>query len=116
MRRAIIISWFVVAAAAAWPVVAGAAPRSASSSLSIPDGRYQSFFRIDGVRRELPVRAFWLDAAPVTRGEYLEFVRHDPAWRRSQIKALYAEGNYLSDWVDDLDPGTTLDEPVTYVS
>jgi sulfatase modifying factor 1 len=81
----------------------------------IPAGRYLPFFK-QKVSQSVPVAQFWLDAAPVTRKEYLEFVRRNPAWRKSQVKALFAESNYLADWSDDLSPGDDFQSPVTFVS
>lgn len=91
--------------------------RAYSQRVHVPAGTYRPFLKIDGDRGAIPVETFSLDAAPTTRGEFLEFVRHHPAWRKSKIKRLFGERSYLADWSGDLDPGTTsLDEPVTYVS
>src|SRR5882724_3522548 len=81
----------------------------------IPAGQYLPFFKQKGAR-SIPVAAFWLDAAPVTRKEYLDFVRRNPVWRKSQVKTLFAEGTYLADWVNDLSPGGNFEDPVTFVS
>jgi sulfatase modifying factor 1 len=81
----------------------------------IPAGQYLPFFKQKGAQ-SIPVGAFWLDAAPVTRKEYLDFVRRNPLWRKSQVKALFAEGTYLADWVNDLSPGGNFEDPVTFVS
>ncbi|MDB6101229.1 MAG: formylglycine-rating enzyme family protein [Gammaproteobacteria bacterium] len=81
----------------------------------IPAGYYLPFFKQKGAQ-SIPVAAFWLDAAPVTRKEYLDFVRRNPVWRRSQVKALFAEGTYLADWVNDLSPDGNFEDPVTFVS
>lgn len=68
--------------------------------------------------QRIPVAEFWLDAAPVTRAEYLNFVRRNPMWRKSQVKALFAESTYLADWSDDLNPGDSDAQKaaVTFVS
>ena len=81
----------------------------------IPAGQYLPFFKQKGAQ-SIPVAAFWLDAAPVTRKEYLDFVRRNPVWRKSQVKALFAEGTYLADWVNDLSPRGNFEDPVTFVS
>jgi len=82
----------------------------------IPAGNYSPFFkRVDGAQ-SIPVAAFYLDSAPVTKAAYLDFVRRNPTWRRSAVKALVAEQNYLMDWNDDLDPGKDSEGTVTYVS
>ena len=81
----------------------------------IPAGRYLPFFK-QKVSQSIPVAEFWLDATPVTRREYLDFVRRNPAWRKSQVKALFAESNYLADWRSDSSPGDDFESPVTFVS
>jgi formylglycine-generating enzyme len=82
----------------------------------VPAGDYRPFFKRSDGALTISVAAFHLDAAPITKAQYLEFVRSHPVWRRSQVKALAAEHAYLTDWRDDLDPGGDLDEPVTFVS
>jgi formylglycine-generating enzyme required for sulfatase activity len=84
----------------------------------IPAGRYVPLYRAQGKRQAVRVRAFAIDAYSVTRAQYLAFVRAQPAWRRSRVKPLFAEGGYLQDWAGDLDAGTgtTRELPVTQVS
>ena len=84
----------------------------------VPAGRYTPLFRADKDPKDIPVPAFWLDVLPVTNGDYLEFVRANPKWQRSQVKRLFADVEYLKRWTDDLDPGTNapLPAPVTHVS
>ncbi|MCC7008458.1 MAG: formylglycine-generating enzyme family protein [Acidobacteria bacterium] len=64
------------------------------------------------------VEAFQMDVFPVTNGEYLEFVRQHPEWRKWRVKKLFAEESYLSHWKDELDPGplAPADSPVVNVS
>jgi formylglycine-generating enzyme required for sulfatase activity len=75
-------------------------------------------FRGPNEPKEVPVNSFYLDASPVTVGEYLEFVRANPKWRRSQVRKLFADEGYLKDWAGDLTPETNLamNAPVTSVS
>jgi formylglycine-generating enzyme required for sulfatase activity len=82
----------------------------------IPAGAYRLFFKREDGAKELPVRAFHVDASPISKAQFLEFVRGRPEWRKSQIKSLLAERNYLADWIADLDPGTDSQAPVTFVS
>lgn len=90
----------------------------APGMVRIPDGVYRPFFRGPGDPKEVPVKAFELDVLPVTSGEFLEFVRSHPQWRRSQVKHLFADQYYLKDWAGDLELGTNApaDAPVTFVS
>ncbi|HKE95612.1 MAG TPA: formylglycine-generating enzyme family protein [Povalibacter sp.] len=103
---------------AAWccPCVQAAADPSGPDQVRVPAGTYIPFLRIAAGPDQIPVRSFFLDTSPITRGEFLDFVRDHPTWRKSRIKRLFGESSYLRDWHDDLDPGTGLDEPVTYVS
>jgi len=84
----------------------------------IPDGAHRPFFLAQNDPKEVPVKAFYLDMLPVTNGDFLEFVRANPRWRRSQAKRLFADGSYLKNWAGDLDPGTNApaDGAVTFAS
>lgn len=84
----------------------------------IPAGIYRPLFRGEKDLKEVPVPAFLLDVCPVTNAEFLEFVRANPRWRRSQVKRLFADENYLKAWQGDLEPGTNVlaHAPVTWVS
>jgi formylglycine-generating enzyme required for sulfatase activity len=93
-------------------------------SVLVPAGLYRPFFKSDAERSAsaaaappVKVAAFRLDSTAVTRGEYLRFVCQQPPWRKSRVKALFAEESYLSGWSNDLDTGAqALDQPVTHVS
>jgi formylglycine-generating enzyme len=86
----------------------------------IPAGIYRPSFRSPDDLKEVPVAAFELDAVPASNGDYLDFVRANPRWRRSQVKRLFADENYLRHWAGDLDLGTNAAvharQPVTWVS
>lgn len=84
----------------------------------IPEGRYAPLFRSAQDPKEVTVHAFLLDAYPVTNADFLEFVRASPQWRRSQVKRLFADVDYLHDWASDLElgPGVAAQAPVTHVS
>lgn len=95
------------------------------SMVRIPAGVYRPFFKrttaagaaVAPSVKAIAVPAFELDAAPVTREQYLAFVCRHPEWRKSQVKALFAEPTYLADWSSDLQPGEERKhEPVTHVS
>lgn len=93
---------------------------AAVGMVQIPDGVYRPLFRSQNAPKEIPVRAFWLDVHPVTNAEFLDFVRENPRWRRSQVKRLFADTQYLEHWAGDLDLGLESRElanrPVTSVS
>jgi sulfatase modifying factor 1 len=92
-------------------------PTPSASMARIPAGSYQPLY---GAIGGAPVRveSFFLDREPVTRGQYLAFVRANPQWRRGAVRPLFAGKGYLSAWRGELDAGdaTDLRRPVTEVS
>lgn len=81
----------------------------------VPAGSYVPLFEPGGTQT---VASFWLDERPVTNGEFLEFVREHPVWRRSRVSRALADRAYLVHWDGDLEPGVRApqDAPVTAVS
>lgn len=86
--------------------------------VAIEGGDYTPLYSTAGEKRS--VAAFQIDIDAVTNGEFLEFVREHPEWRRSKVKRLFADTGYLKHWADDLDLGPQADvikdSPVTQVS
>src|SRR5690625_4306918 len=91
---------------------------------SVPEG----MARIEGVsylpfyspdQQRIDIESFYLDRYHVTNGEFLEFVRENPEWRRSNVKPVFADARYLSHWAGDLDLGPQADQlrdsPVTQI-
>ncbi len=48
------------------------------------------------------VAGFMLDVYPVTNEQYLAFVGKYPKWQKSKVIRLFADGNYLIKWKNDL--------------
>lgn len=82
----------------------------------IPAGNYTPLFRAEGDAKEIPVKSFWFDVVPVSNADFLNFVRENPKWRRSAVKRIFADENYLKNWAGDLDVGAAANAPVTQVS
>ncbi len=108
---------------AAWVLAAlcgGGIPAAGAAEAwaSIPGGSFTSALRYEDAPAGTRVAPFELMARPVTNGEYLEFVRRNPSWRRGAAPAALAEARYLSHWKGamDLGPGALPDRPVTWVS
>jgi sulfatase modifying factor 1 len=98
------------------PVVPPVTRARGAKMTLIPAGSYRPFYKGSG-ERGIAVREFLLDAGPVTRAEFLEFVRERPAFRRSAVKRLFAESSYLADWSGDLELGAgDAGAPQTFVS
>lgn len=82
----------------------------------IKGGEYQPFYGEDSTL--VKVADFLLDERPVTNAEFLNFVKKNPQWKRSNIKAIFADDTYLKDWQDDetLPENADPNAAVTYVS
>ena len=62
------------------------------------------------------VRPFLLDKAPVTNGDFYEFVSANPEWKKEAVSDRFGIPYYLSYWRDDVPPDNIVDHPVVYVS
>ncbi len=67
---------------------------------------------------EIVVSDFLMDIYPVTNEHYLLFVKMNPQWRRSEVKKIFADGNYLRGWQNDtvLGKEQLAKAPVTTIS
>jgi formylglycine-generating enzyme len=84
----------------------------------ISKGVFRPLFRSQTDLKEVPVKGFYLDVVPVTNEKFLEFVRANPRWQRSQVKRIFADESYLKNWAGDFELGTNVpsDAPVTFIS
>lgn len=107
-------AWLLAALCGAALPAAGAAEGWAS----IPGGPFKSALRYEDAPAGTRVAPFELMKQPVTNGEYLGFVRRNPAWRRDTAPVALAETRYLSHWKAPMEPGSgaPADRPVTWVS
>lgn len=90
--------------------------KSSKKMILIEGGKYQPFYgKGDSL---ISVKSFAMDDSPITNGEFLEFVKSNPQWRKSEIKRIYADSLYLKDWISDLQLSKTanVNSPVTQVS
>lgn len=107
---------YLLVAVIALAVSAMAATGSLPAMRSIAGGVYTPLYRM-GSEKQTKVAPFRMAVYPVTNAQYLEFVKKNPKWRRSQVKKLFAERDYLKHWRDDLHFDPDLAErPVTFVS
>ena len=87
--------------------------------ITVPAGYYKPFFE-SGNGGPIKVETFKLDQYAVTNLQYLEFVKANPEWRRSKVKKIFADKNYLKYWESDLVIGeknkNIYQSPVVYVS
>lgn len=118
-------AWAIAAVIASIAATAVAAMARPTPMARLPEGDFMPFFQESpgkGKARVAPapsrMPAFRLDVFPVTNGQFLDFVREHPEWRKSRIKPLFADQHYLAKWRADLelaDAGAAA-EPVTDVS
>jgi len=104
---------------AALGLLASVAVQAAPPDMAcVSNGVFRPLFRSQTDLKEVPVKSFYLDVVPVTNEKFLEFVRLNPRWQRSQVKRIFADENYLKHWVGDLELGTNAlpDQPVVWVS
>jgi formylglycine-generating enzyme required for sulfatase activity len=57
----------------------------------VPAGIHRPLFRGESDPKTISIAAFQLDAVPVTNGEFLDFVRANPRWQRSQVTRVFAD-------------------------
>lgn len=89
---------------------------STTKMVEITGGKYMPFYSADDSL--VFVASFLMDETPVTNQDFLEFVKANPAWRKSNIKKIYTDSTYLRDWVSDtvLPKGSNPNAPVCFVS
>lgn len=96
---------------------AGNKKDSKSEMVLIKGGSYTPFYK-DGNGVNENIKSFLMDVYPVTNKEFLEFVKSNPKWQRSNVKKIFADKTYLINWKSDLELGENVDpnSPVVYVS
>ncbi len=82
----------------------------------IQGGTYLPLYGVDSLT--VKVNSFYMDEYPVTNEEFQEFLKKNHKWQKSNIKGLFADANYLTEWNDDssLPLNANLNAPVTNVS
>lgn len=95
--------------------VASIASAQNSEMTRVKAGTYTPLYGSDSTR--VQVNDFLIDTVAVTVSDYRLFLESNENWRKSKVKKLFANDNYLKNWEDDLNSGDLNDnEPVTYVS
>lgn len=76
--------------------------------VKIRGGFYRPLFASKDDLKKVRVKAFKIDAYPVTASAFLAFVQANPKWRRSQRKSIFADKGYLASWRSDTDLGKNI--------
>jgi len=84
----------------------------------ISGGVYTPLYGEKNNNVKIIVASFYIDKYPVTNAQFLQFVKENPRWRKSKVKKLFADKNYLSHWENDLALGNNVlpNSPVTNIS
>jgi formylglycine-generating enzyme required for sulfatase activity len=84
--------------------------------VSVEGGKYIPLY--GGKNKEVEVNNLLIDVYPVSSENFLAFVKQNKRWRKSQIKKLFADGNYLNNWKNDtiLPSDVKPNSPITNVS
>jgi len=69
-------------------------------------------------QEEVIVNDLYMDEYPVTNAEFLDFVKKNKKWQKSNVKKIFADGNYLIKWKNDtiLNADAKPNSPVTNIS
>jgi formylglycine-generating enzyme len=91
-------------------------PEMNTNMVKVDGGYYKPLY--SGDSSSVLVNAFMLDEYPVTNEQFLDFVKANPQWRRTEVKKLFGDANYLRAWVNDTTLGEDMlkNAPVTNVS
>src|SRR5436190_15855367 len=97
MRSGLSNKIFSVLIGAACLLTAAAEPKGSvpPHMALIPGGELTPLFRGERDPKKIKIEPFCLDVLPVTNSDFLEFVRTNPKWRKSAIKRIFADQDYL---------------------
>ena len=87
-----------------------------SEMVKIKGGTYIPLYGRDSM--QVTINDFLMDVYPVTNEEFLAFVIKNPRWKKSRVKKIFADENYLHQWKTDTTFGDTqsLKAPITDIS
>tara|TARA_R110000764_G_scaffold33631_2_gene75317 strand:- start:3398 stop:4192 length:795 start_codon:yes stop_codon:yes gene_type:complete len=93
-------------------IITSSAFAQSKNMVTVKGGTYIPLYGVDSTA--VTVEDFIMDVYPVTNKQYLKFVQEFPEWQRSNVKKLFADGNYLVNWESDdsfenqLDPNAAV--------
>lgn len=85
--------------------------------VKIDGGTYEGFIGQDSGKL-VKVKPFYMDDSPVTNEEFLDFLKKNPQWTKSNVSRLYADIDYLKNWPSDFEfpKDVSPNSPVTNIS
>lgn len=99
-----------------WLLFTGNSMAQTHSMVLVKGGKYKPIYGKDSSL--ISVSSFHMDVYPVTNSDFIQFVKTNSQWKKSKVKGIFADGNYLSTWVNDttLSQVLKMNSPVTNVS
>lgn len=98
-----------------WLLFTGNNYAQTHSMALVKGGKYNPIYGKDST--QITFKSFYMDVYPVTNEEYLQFTKSNPDWKKSKVKRIFADGNYLSTWANDSSFGNLKKKsPITNVS
>lgn len=89
---------------------------ASATEVKVPRSMYAPAFRDPG-EADAPVGPLWVDEAPVTNRDFLNFIKGNKTYSKSKIPAVFADEGYLSHWRNETSFETSYSShPVTNVS
>jgi formylglycine-generating enzyme len=86
-----------------------------ASMVKIKAGYYTPLYSPNAQKTE--VKKFEMDIYPVTNSDFLAFVKQNQEWRKSKVKSIFADSNYLKQWESDFSFNSKIaNSPVVNVS
>lgn len=86
-----------------------------SEMVKVKGGSFVPLYGVDSTA--VNINDFLMDVYPVTNSDFLTFVKKYPKWRKTQLKALFTDDNYLIHWESDLSYGKHLpNAPIANIS
>lgn len=84
----------------------------------LPGGSFRTALKYEDLKGPVRIDPFVLMRTPVTNGEFLDFVKQHPQWRRDRVASVLAEPRYLSHWAGPATLGATAlpQQPVVQMS
>ncbi len=87
-----------------------------TTMVQIEGGKFKPLFGSNDSAVLIP--SFAIDQHAVTNSQFIEFLKRNPRWRKSKVRRIFTDENYLIKWKNDTIPPEyqSLNSPVTNIS
>lgn len=87
-----------------------------ATMVNIKGGKYVPLYGRDS--QLVAINDFSMDVLPVSNDNFLAFVKVNKRWKKSAVKKIFADGNYLYGWKNDTTIGIDMkhNSPITNIS